>query len=117
MANLFIQCQYRFRDVASTKTKFRYRINNCKSTHRKFKKKYVEKDLTIVIKKSELKQKLFHELYCSEGHQGIENWSVTLIDHVEDLDSLRKKELYWINRLNTWAPNGLNVREVYEAYN
>ena len=111
------QCPYRFPYVGSTKTKFRYRINNYKSTHRKFRKKYVEKDLTVVIKKSELKQKLFHEHYCSEGHQGIENWSVTLIDQVEDLDSLRKKELYWINRLNTWAPNGLNVREVYEAYN
>ena len=84
---------------------------------KKFRKKYVEKDLAIIIKKSELKQKLSHKHYCSEGHQGIENWSVTLIDQVEDLDSLRKKELYWINRLNTWAPNGLNVREVYEAYN
>ena len=111
------QCQYRFPYVVSTKAKFRYRINNYKSTHRKFRKKYVEKDLAIVIKKSELKQKLFHEHYCSEGHQGIENWSVTLMDQVEDLDSLRKKELYWINRLNTWATNGLNVREVYEAYN
>ena len=109
------KCQYRFPYVGSTKTKFRYRINNHKSTHRKFRKKYVEKDLAIV--KSELKQKLFHEHYCSEGHQGIENWSVTLIDQVEDLDSLRKKELYWINRLNNWAPFGLNVREVYEAYN
>ena len=79
--------------------------------------KHVEKDLEIVIKKSKLKQKLFHEHYCSEDHQGIENWSVTLIDQVEDLDSLRKKELYWINRLNTWAPNGFNLREVCEAYN
>ena len=111
------QCQYRFPDVDSTKTKFRSRINNYKSTHRKFRKKYVEKDMTVVIKKSELKQKLFHQYYCSEGHQGIEKWSFTLIDQVEDLDSLRKLELYWINRLNTWAPNGLNVREVYEAYN
>ena len=111
------QCQYRFPYVGSTKTKFRYRINNYKSTHRKFRKKYVEKDLAIVIKKSELKQKLFHKHYCSEGHQGIENWSVALTDQVEDLDLLRKKELYWINRLNTWAPNGLDVREVYEAYN
>ena len=113
------QCQYRFLYVGSTKTKFRYRINNYKSTHRKFRKKYVEKDLAIVIKKSELKQKLFHEHYCSKGHQGIENWSVTLIDQVEDLDSdsLRKKELYWTNRLITWFPNGLNVTEVYEPYN
>ena len=111
------QCQYRFPYVGSTKTKFRYRINNYKSTHRKFREKYVDKDLAIVIKKSELKKKLFHEHYCSEGQQGIDNWSVTLIDQVEDLDSLRKKELYWINRLNSWAPNGLNVRKVYEAYN
>ena len=103
------QCQYCFPYVGSTKTKFRYRINNYKSTHRKFRNKYVEKDLTIVIKKRELRQKLFHEHYCWEGHQGIENCSVTLIDQVEDLDSLRKKELYWVNRLNTCAPNGLNV--------
>ena len=103
------QCKYRFPYVGSTKTKFRYRINNYKSTHRKFRKKYVEKDPALVIKNSELKQKLFHEHYCSERHQGNENWSVTLIDQVEDLDSLRKKELYWINRLSTWAPNGLNV--------
>ena len=73
--------------------------------------------MAIVIKKNELKQKLFHKHYCSEGQQGIENWSVTLTDQVEDLDSLTKKELYWINRLNIWAPNGLNVRKVYEAYN
>ena len=109
------QCQYHFPYVGGTKTKFRYRINNCKSTHWKFKKKYVEEDLTIVIKKIELKQKSFHEHYCLKGHQGIKNWSVTLIDQVEDQDSFRKKELYWINRLNTWVPNGLNIREVYKA--
>ena len=63
------QCQYRFPYVGSTKTKFRYRINNYKSTHRKFRKKYVQKYLTIVIQKSELKQKLFREHYRSEGHQ------------------------------------------------
>ena len=66
------QCQSRFPYVRSTKTKFSYRINNYKSTHRKFRKKYIEKELAIVIKKNELKQKLFHKLYCSEGHQGIE---------------------------------------------
>ena len=80
------KCQYHFPYVGSTKTRFRYRINNYKSTHRKFRKKYVEKDLAIVIKKSELKQKLFHEDYYSEHQQGIENWSVTLMDQVEDID-------------------------------
>ena len=79
------QCQYRFPYVGNTKTKVRYRINNYKSTHRKFRKKSVENDLTIVIKKSELKQKLFHKHYYSEGHPGIENWNVTHNDQVEDL--------------------------------
>ena len=92
------QCQYRFPYVGSTETKFRYRINNYNSTHTKSRKKYVEKHVAIAINKSELKQNLFHKHYCSEGHRGIENWSVTLIDQLEDLDSLRKTELYWINR-------------------
>ena len=84
------QCQYRFPYVGSTKTKFRYRVNTYKSTHRKFRKKYVEKDLAIVIKKIKLKQKLFHEHHCSEGHR---DWSVILIDQLEDLDLPRIKEL------------------------
>ena len=52
------QCQYRFPFVGRTKTKFKYRINNYKSIG-KCRKKYVQKDLTIVIKKSELKQNCF----------------------------------------------------------
>ena len=92
-------------------------MNNNKLTHREFRKKYVEKDLLIIINKSELKQNLFHEDYCSESDQDIENWTVTLIDQVEDLNSLRKKELYWINRLNTWVQNIFDLGEVYEAYN
>ena len=67
------QCQCRFPYVGRTKTKFRYRINNHKSTHRKFRNKYIEKDLVIVIKESDLKQKRSKEHYCSEGHQGIED--------------------------------------------
>ena len=95
------QNQYPFTYVGSTKTKFKCRRNNYKLTHRNFRKKYIEKDLTIVIQKRELKQKLFHEHYCSEGHHRNENWSVTIIEQFEDLDLHRKKELYWINRLNT----------------
>ena len=60
---------------------------------------------------------MFHVHCCSEGHEGIENCSVILKDQVEDLGSLKTKELYWINRLNTWIPNGVNVREVSQAYN
>ena len=111
------QSKYRFPYVNSTKSKFMYRTNNYKPTHRKFQKKYVEKDMTIIILKKQLQQKFFDKHYCSEGRQGIKNWSVTFIDPVKDLDSLRKKELYWMNMLNACAPNGLNVKEFYEAYN
>ena len=97
------QCQCCFPYVAITKTKFRYRINNCKWTHRKFRKKYVEKDLLIVIKKIKLKQNLFHENCSSESHQGIKNWSVTLIDQVKNLAS--------------GDPNDLYISVVHEAYN
>ena len=55
---------------------------------------------------------MFHVHCCSEGHEGIENCSVTLKDQVEDLGSLKTKGLYWINRPNTWILNGVNVREV-----
>ena len=57
-----------------------------------------------------IKQNLFHEHYCSDGHVGIANWCITLIDQVENKKKFRKKELYWINKLNTSAPVGLNVR-------
>ena len=53
------QWQYHFPYVGSTKTEFRYRINNYRSTHRKFRKKYVEKDSAIIIKKCELQKNCF----------------------------------------------------------
>ena len=107
--------QFKFLYVGSTVTKFRFRLNNYKSTHRKFRKK-LKKGITQEIKNSELKQRLFHEHYCSDGHKGITNWCVTLINHVKDKRELRKKELYWINKLNAWALVRLNIRVVYEAY-
>ena len=60
-----------------------------------------KKLLAIVIKKSELKEKLFHKHCCSEVHQGIENWSVTLIDQVEYLDSRRTESDKQVKHLGT----------------
>ena len=42
--------------------------------------------------------------YSSDGQQGIAKRCVTLIDQVEDKSHLEKKELYWINKLNTRTP-------------
>ena len=110
MAVYLIECrvcgeQY----TGSTKTKFRLRSNNYKSTHRKF---IIKKE----VPKQALKQKRFHDHYCTESHTGIEDWVITLIDRADTLKELRKKELYWMYKLKTYAPYGLNEREVYEAF-
>ena len=59
---------------------------------------------------------MFREQCSSEGHQGIQNWSIILIDQFEDLDSSRRNELYWINRLKPWIANVLNIWKVYGTY-
>ena len=93
----------------STKTKFSSRANNSKSVQRKF----TNKD---VVPKHTLKQKRFHEHYCPDRHNGIEDWVIILIDSANTLKELRRKELYWMYRLKSYAPYGLNERDVYEAF-
>ena len=110
MAVYLIECkicgeQY----TGSTKTKFRSRANNYKSTQRKFMNKEA-------VPKQALKQKRFHEHYCSNRHNGTEDWVITLIDSADTLKELRRKEFYWMYRLKTYSPYGLNERDVYEAF-
>ena len=86
--------------TGSTKTKFRSRTNNYKRTQRKF-----------MNKKAVPKQH-----YCSNRHNSIEGEVVTLMDSADTFKELRRKELYWMHRLKTYAPYGLNERDVYEAF-
>ena len=104
MAVYLIECnicceQY----TGSTKTKFRSSANNYKSTQRKFMNKGT-------VPKQDLKQKrFFHEHYCLDRHNDIEDWVITLIDSADTLKELRRKELYWMYRLKTYAPYGLVI--------
>ena len=59
------------------------------------------KSLWIVPKKQTLKQKRYHEHYCSDRQNGIEDWVITLIDGADKLKELRRKELYWRYKLKT----------------
>ena len=68
------------------------------------------------VPKQALKQKRFHEHYCSDRHNGIEDWVITLMDSADTLKELRRKKSYWMYRLKTHAPYGLNERVVYEAF-
>ena len=110
MAVYWIECEIcREQYTGSTKTKFRSRANNYKSKQRKFVKKEA-------VPKQTLKQKRFHEHYCSDRHNGIEDWVINLIGRGDTLKKLRRKELHWMYKLKTYAPYGLNERDVYEAF-
>ena len=93
----------------SAKSKFRSRANNNKSTQRNF----VSKE---AVPRQALKQRYFHEHYCSDKLNGIEDWVFTLIYSANTLTELRRKELYWMYKLKTYALYGLNERDVYEAF-
>ena len=80
-----------------------------KSTQRKF----VNKE---ELPKQALKQKPFHEHYCSDGHNGIKYWVITLKDSAGTSKEWRKNELYWMYKLKTYTPYGLNEMGVYEAF-
>ena len=68
------------------------------------------------VPKQTLKQKRFHEHYCSDRHNGIEDWGTILIDSADTLKKLRRKELYWMYKLKTYAPYGPKERDVYKVF-
>ena len=110
MAVCLIQCEICGKQyTGSTKKKLRSRANNYKSTQRKF----VNKE---TVPKQALKQKSFHEHYCSDRHNDIQDCIITLRDSAGTLKELRKKELYWMYKLKHYAPCGLNERDFYEAF-
>ena len=92
--------------TGNTKTKFRCRANNYKRTQRKF----VNKE---AVPKQAVKEKRFHEHYCSDRHNGIEDWVITLIDSANTLKKLKRKELYWMYNLKTYVSYGLNEFSIY----
>ena len=46
----------------------------------------------------------------------MQDWVITLIDSPDTLKELRKKELYWMYKIKTYWPYGLNERDVYELF-
>ena len=55
---------------------------------------------------------LIYRHFCSDDHHGIDDWKVLLIDQALDEPALRKKESFWQYKLDTFAPKGLNERDV-----
>lgn len=94
-------CQKQY--VGST-VKFRNRFNNYKSCFRKCSSGETAPQMS------------FHSHFCQEGHNGMEDWDFTLIDQSQNEQSLRVREDFWITKLQTFEPQGLNEREVMIDY-
>ena len=94
-------CQKQY--VGST-VKFRNRFNNYKSCFRKCSSGETAPQMS------------FHSHFLQGGHNGMEDWEFTLIDQSQNEQSLRMREDFWINKLQTFEPQGLNEREVTIDY-
>ena len=87
MAVYLIKCEIcGEQNTGSTKTKLRSRADKYKTMQRKFVNKKA-------VPKQALKQERFHKYYCSDRHNGIEDWVITLIDSADTLKELRRKEV------------------------
>ena len=85
--------------VESTMGRFKFRWNNYKSSQRK-----AEREEDCMWKRP-------REHFLSEGHNGLINdVEVIFIDKTDPSDPARWEE-FWITKLRTVAPYGLNVEE------
>ena len=55
--------------------------------------------------------------FNSDGHRGLEDMQIQLIDHVKGEKELRERENHWIYKLATLAPHGLNDNDGFYAQN
>ena len=85
--------------VGSTVTAFRKRFNNHKSSLIRYGKG-----------QKEICGKHLYSHFYTEGHSGIKDFSVQVID-VTDVNNPTERESFWIEKLKTYIPMGLNVRE------
>ena len=57
-------------------------------------------------------QQQLHSHFDKEDHNGFSDFEFTLIDQDNDLTCVRKREMFWQHKLNTFYPHGLNDCEV-----
>ena len=94
--------------MGSTVTKFRLRFNNHKSRIRR------HETLRPAEKEAD---DLLYRHFWSEGHCGLSDVGIQLIDRVNGEEQLREKEGQWAYRLNTLDPNGLNDNDFFFVQN
>ena len=60
---------------------------------------------------------LLYRHFWREGHNGMADIKVQIIDRVNRKDELRDKEGQWAYRLNTLSPYGLNDNDFFYVQN
>ena len=74
----------------------------------------------VYPKKCNVYQEQFHRHFNSEGHNGMEDWKITIIDRTENVLELKRREReregYWQHSLDRFIPNELNGRFVDIPY-
>jgi hypothetical protein len=50
--------------------------------------------------------------FFEEGHSGLNDFIAQIID-IADVNKPTERESFWIVKLNTYVPLGLNLREEY----
>ena len=94
--------------VGSTITSFRSRFNNHKNRIN-FHSKASDSDKD--------KDDLIYKHFCSEGHHGVSDIEVMVIDRVFGEERLRDKEGQWAYRLRIVAPDELNSNDFLYSQN
>ena len=90
--------------VGSTSTKFRLRFNNYKACHKKF------------VQGQIVPQHSFHSHFNQPDHKGMDDWSFTLIETVNNVTYLRKREAFWQIKLNTFNHRNTKRRLSSDLY-
>ena len=86
--------------IGSTTTPFRLRFNNYKSQFRSF------------LRGNSTPQAHLFSHFTQGDHNGMEDWSFQIIDKSYNTQQLREREAFWQFKLDTFAPRGLNERNV-----
>ena len=70
----------------------------------------LKKVLQIHPNKCNVYEEQFHHHVNFEGHNGMEEWKISIIERTENVLKPRQRDSYWQYRFDTFISNGLNER-------
>ena len=96
--------------------RFRFRVNNYKSVHKKLSHQIRNGTLKTGRYDKPIAQEFLHRHFAQEDHNGFDDFSFKIIDSADDLNATRRKESFWQFKLKTFQPEGLNDHCVTTHY-